>query len=956
MDRIGASLRRLGQPQSDIFLIDWPDAPPKGDAFDFVERGGTKETLNGLLRTAQRWRSGQDRESSGAGPPATRASQTTTTPGSSGLNLGKDPSQATLLVALARTGDAELFHDPMGQTFISFDRNGHRETWPLTSRNTREWLSRQFYEAYKTSPGGDALKNALTTVGGIATFDGACREVFVRLGGHEGDIYIDLGNPAWEVVRIRASGWDVIPGSEAPVRFRRPRGLLPLPHPVPGGELTALRTLINVADDDGFDLVVGWLVGALNPRGTYAILVFTGEQGSAKTTAGRVTRGCLDPNVVPLRSQPREEADMLIAASNGLVVAYDNLSKLPDWLSDALCRLTSGGGVGKRQFFTDGDEFILDARRPALLTGIESVLSRGDAIDRALLVELRTMTKGQRRTDEDVWSAFEDARPGLLGLLCDAASTALHNLSSIKIDELPRLADFARWVEAAAPALGWEPGHFLAIYNSNRDNADEIAVEASSIGPTLRVFLDGLGGDGTWEGTASELLAALNERVSEATKKEQEWPKRANSLSGHVKRLAPHLRRLGFGVRIGDREGHEGRRLIRLAKGGANQRQHRQQDGDHAENPHTHADSGAESADDPTPRGSSATVSRSSADRQQQARSASEKPRDDVDSSDVGRCADGADDALPVAWENAPADCPYPWECDVRGPCPGYGEGCPLAATARDDQPREVVRQTPLTGAGGMTPTIAVTAHPRTGPKNGRSNRLAAPMQPRMITTSMGADFFTVSTLETQTGFPKEWFPDVILKELIDNALDGCETAGVAPGIVITVDRRDDLLAISVTDNGLGLDPDTVARIADFATRTSDKAVYRKPSRGAQGNALKTVLGIVTALGGDQPVVIESRGVRHAFSARLRPGGSVDITHETSPCARHEGTMIHADCATTAWLRWPGLGQALRLVQPACHLYRPEWQESDEDDDDDGSVRMLNHGWQEATDFLPRHR
>ena len=325
-------------------------------------------------------------------------------------------------------------------------------------------------------------------------------------------------------MRITADGWDVIAGDDAPVRFRRPRAMLPLPTPEPGGDLSQLRALLNVANDDAFTLIVGWLLGALNPRGSYPILVLHGEQGSAKTTAGRMLRGLIDPNVSPLRTQPRDEGDLLIAASGGLMVAYDNLSHLPDWLSDGLCRLTSGGGLSKRQLYTDSDEIVLDARRPALLTGIESTLSRADALDRAVLVELEQIPKWRRRTEDAVWADYEAARPAVLGALLTAASTALRNLPALHLAELPRLADFARWVEAGAPAFGWEPGAFLKVYDANRASADELALDASPIGPALLAFVDECG---EWQGTATELLAALNERTGETARKERGWPKQA---------------------------------------------------------------------------------------------------------------------------------------------------------------------------------------------------------------------------------------------------------------------------------------------------------------------------------------------------------------------------------------------------------------------------------------------
>ena len=228
----------------------------------------------------------------------------------------------------------------------------------------------------------------------------------------------------------------------------------------------------------------------------------------------------------------------------------------------------------------------------------------------------------------------------------------------------------------------------------------------------------------------------------------------------------------------------------------------------------------------------------------------------------------------------------------------------------------------------------------------------AQAMQPRLFTTSMAADFFTVASLETQTGFAREWFPDVVLKELLDNAADACETVGVPPRIGIAVDSRDDLLAITVTDNGAGMDPDAVASIVDFSSRTSDKAAYRKPSRGAQGHAVKTVLGIVTALGAGQPLLIESRGVRHEIAARLRPGGFVDISHETSPCAHTAGTMVRAVLHRhDLFLDGHGWVRCFALFNPHATFTVTEWQESDEPDHDEDAGEHADSRWQEVTTF-----
>lgn len=495
-------------------------------------------------------------------------------------------SQASQLVALARQGDTELFHDPTGKAHLTFSNGAHRETWPLNRAVLLDWLAARFYAAHQTVPNGQSLNDTSHALTGIARFEGQCRPVYVRRAGHDANIYIDLGNEAWEVIRISPDGWDIIAAADAPVRFRRPNGLLPLPHPTRGGTLSDLRTVINVKSESAFTLIAAWLLGALRPEGPYPILALAGEQGTAKTTLGRMVRALIDPNVSPLRTEPRDEGDLLIAATQGAVVALDNLSHLSPRLSDALCRLATGGGLSKRKLYTDEDETLLDACRPVLLTGIEAVLTRGDAIDRALLVELEKIADSERRTETELDATFDAIRPGVLGVLLDAASCALRNWETTRPARLPRMADFARWVEAGAPAFGWEPGHFLDTYTGNRDEADHLALDALPVGAAVRAFMEGRE---EWAGTATTLLTILSDQAGETTK-DRAWPKKGHNLSGHLKKLAPNLRRLGIEVQTGLR-GTDGGRLIRLTntcqKEGEKQRQERQE----RQDAHCHADS-----------------------------------------------------------------------------------------------------------------------------------------------------------------------------------------------------------------------------------------------------------------------------------------------------------------------------------------------------------------------------
>jgi hypothetical protein len=454
-------------------------------------------------------------------------------------------SQATILVELA--GDAELFRTPEGEPYASVEIGGHTETWPLKSRGLRDWLMRRFYETEGKSPSTQGYQDAFGVLSGEARFGGKTREVYVRVAEHEGAIYVDLADEAWRVIRIDAEGWKTIASAEAPVRFRRANGMRPFPEPVRRGALSKLRHFINVTDED-WPLIAAWLVAALRPSYPFPLLAVHGEQGSAKSTTTEMLCALVDPRKPALRSEPRNVQDLMIAAKNSWLVAYDNLSSIPVWLSDALCRLTTGGGFGTRELYADDEEILFDAMRPIILNGITELATRADLLDRALVINLPTIPDEKRRTEAELWGEFEQARPAILGKQFDAVSVALRNLPTVKLERSPRMADFTKWVIAAEPALGLEPGTFLRTYRGNRAAANDLALEVSPVAAALISFIKNAG---RWTGVASELLKELNARMDEDMRRQKRWPKSAQGMGGELKRLAPNLRAAGVNVTYG---------------------------------------------------------------------------------------------------------------------------------------------------------------------------------------------------------------------------------------------------------------------------------------------------------------------------------------------------------------------------------------------------------------------
>jgi hypothetical protein len=382
----------------------------------------------------------------------------------------------------------------------------------------------------------------LNVIEAKAVFDAPERPVHVRVAGLDGALYLDLGDETWRAIEIDASGWRVI--DTPPVRFRRSAGMQPLPVPLRGGSIEALRSFLNVQSDTDFVLVVAWALACLRNCGPYPVMVLSGEQGSAKSTFAAILRKLIDPNTAALRALPREDRDLFIAATNAHVLAFDNVSGLPAWISDTLCRLATGGGFAVRQLYTDQDEVLFDATRPVILNGIEDIVTRPDLADRALFLTLDPIPEECRRPEAELWAEFETERPRLLGALLDAVVVGLKQLPQTRLEKLPRLADFATWIAACETAF-WPAGTFANAYCDNRDQSADSVIDADPVAAAVRAVM---AARTVWTGNASGLLGALIEVVGDRIANARTWPDSPRALSGRLRRAAPFLRKIGIEI------------------------------------------------------------------------------------------------------------------------------------------------------------------------------------------------------------------------------------------------------------------------------------------------------------------------------------------------------------------------------------------------------------------------
>lgn len=206
---------------------------------------------------------------------------------------------------------------------------------------------------------------------------------------------------------------------------------------------------------------------------------------------------------------------------------------------------------------------------------------------------------------------------------------------------------------------------------------------------------------------------------------------------------------------------------------------------------------------------------------------------------------------------------------------------------------------------------------------------MTSPTPRTAFRTSRLLDFMSEKELTAQTGHRRDAWPLVALKELVDNSIDACEDEGISPEVTVTVEKD----GITVTDNGPGIPAETVKGVLDFSVRISTRDAYVSPTRGAQGNALKTIVAMPFVLSGERGrgrIEISARGIRHEISLevdRIRQEPKVSHEEHRDRLVK-KGTSIRVDWPVSAPLK-PGRCEGsfftnrrgLRLAEPSSHPF-----------------------------------
>jgi len=436
-----------------VSIIEPPGGVPTGwDAADALASGYDEAQAMRLIAAAakqERLRKTADEADQGGG----------------GRRRGRPPQRDQLMGYVEAI---ELWHDDANKAYATYPDSGHRVNAPIRSSQFRQWLTLQYLDDHEAAPGKSAMDECLSAVEARAVQRGKRYTAFIRVAERDGRVFLDLCNDDWQAIECSKSGWAIV--DNVPVKFVRRDGMLPLPIPEPVTEqqsgIGELRSFFGNLSQGHFALVVAWVMGCLRDTGVYPVLMIHGESGSGKTILTKLLMDLIDPRDEKALSTPKDDRNLIVFAKQTYLIGFENISTIPAWFSDALCRLASGDSFATVKLYTDDELAIHKAKRPVIVNGIPRLAEREDLASRTFTVSLPPMA-GDRLTETELLQRWQLARPRILAGFLDGVCCALRNVEGITLPAEPRLIGALKWATAAEPNFGFDDGEVFKAYQDS---------------------------------------------------------------------------------------------------------------------------------------------------------------------------------------------------------------------------------------------------------------------------------------------------------------------------------------------------------------------------------------------------------------------------------------------------------------------------------------------------------
>lgn len=385
-----------------------------------------------------------------------------------------------------------FFEDDMKEIYAMYEVDDHNEIRNIKSESFINYISSLYVKLLNDITTRDSIKNIIDFLPYFPTpnLDSEIIKLETRVAKHKDSFYYDFCNNGWDVCKINEEGWSIEKQSD-PI-FRRNNGQNA--QCFPEKDANCFEEIFNFVNIDPKDQILFaiTLVSYFIPDIAHPILMFSGKPGVAKTTSHTIVKNLVDPTVVMGQNLPKDDKSLLVQWRSQYALFYDNITTLTSSVSDIICRGVTGEGATARKLYTDNDEVYYNLRRCFLINGVNQPGTKPDLMQRTVQVDLETISKEKRKTESEIFSLFNGVKPKLLGSIFNIISRAMKIQKSIKLTEIPRLADFAIWGEAISRSIGFKDNKFLEELFERQEKQEKDTAQFCSVFVALSAILNNI--------------------------------------------------------------------------------------------------------------------------------------------------------------------------------------------------------------------------------------------------------------------------------------------------------------------------------------------------------------------------------------------------------------------------------------------------------------------------------
>lgn len=445
--------------------------------------------------------------------------------------------EETLLLAIV--DQITVFRDEKSDPYFFCDGAPYK----APSEFVEDWVRHQFYKIKKYVPNKKLIRSLFDILESMAKFDSPQIRLFNRVARKEGAIIYDLGNN--KCLTTTSTGWEI--AASFP-QFRRYKHQLEQVIPVSGGNPWEVFDYIAVAEENRL-LILVYLIGLFISDIAHPVLAVCGDRGAAKSSLCVVINKLVDPTITEKVIKPNTERDLAQTLRQKYLTVFDNVSKIIQRESDLFCQVCTGGGMSYRQMRSDEGENIDNIRHSVIINSISLPIINADLMDRTIILQLQRVSQDNRKTEQELWDAFEEARPRILGGIFDTLVKSMQTYPTVILKKTPRLADFAKWGYAIAEALGQSGDQFIEDYSKNVTNQNESVIEKNVLcQAVLTLMINKPSIDWPVAQAHSALKVIAGEDAKDST-----FPKLPHNLRGHLDQLRSTLLEQGISYQFSSR-------------------------------------------------------------------------------------------------------------------------------------------------------------------------------------------------------------------------------------------------------------------------------------------------------------------------------------------------------------------------------------------------------------------